>query len=124
VVTAFQKIRHPIWRSGDALQRALDVQILATWTHGLGSPLVGRVLSWGTLALEGLFFLVFWRRLRRWVLLCGVLFHLSIEVMFAIPMFSATMIVSYLVFLTDEEARAVVARLPWPLRRASAATSQ
>lgn len=120
-VTALQKLRHPLWRSGDALQQALDAQIQATWAHGLGSPFVGRALSWGTLALEGLFFLVFFRRFRRWVLAAGVLLHLSIEVMFSITLFSATMLVSYLAFSTDEEARKVVGWVSSRLRRAPGA---
>jgi hypothetical protein len=117
--TAVQKSRHSLWRSGDALQQVLDAQMLATWTHGVGSPIVGRVLSWGTLAVEALFFLVFWKRFRPWVLAAGVALHLSIEVMLAVPMFSAVMLVSYLTFLDDDEARAIASRLSRPFVRRS-----
>jgi Vitamin K-dependent gamma-carboxylase len=119
--SVIHKLQEPAWRSGEALGRAFQAQTVSRLPGGLGSPALEHALTWGTIALEGLFFLVFFRRLRPWVLLGGCLLHLSIEAMFMVPLFSATMLTTYLTFLTDEEARRIVAWAMRPFSRARAA---
>lgn len=114
VLSAVQKVQERPWRTGDALRLALDAEVVSNVRGGLGSPAIEHALTYGALALESLFFLVFWRRLRPWVLACGLLLHLSIEAVFTIPLFSATMLVTYLAFFTDAEARRVVGWLSRP----------
>lgn len=114
VTSAVHKIQDRAWRSGEALRLALDARVVSNVSGGLGSPALEHALTWGTLVLEGMFFFVFWKRLRPWVLACGLLLHLSIEAMFSIPVFSATMLVTYLAFLEDGQARRVVGWLSRP----------
>lgn len=117
VTSVIHKLQEPLWRSGEAVRFALDAKSLSNVSGGLGSTSLEHALTWGTLVLEGLFFLVFWKRLRPWVLAAGVLLHLSIEAIFRIPMFSGVMLVTYLTFLTDEEARRVTGWLARPFSR-------
>lgn len=107
VTSVWHKLQSPAWRSGEALHLAMKAQTVSRLPEGLGSPAIERALTFGTLALEGLFFLVFWRRLRPVFLVGGLLLHLTIEATFTVPMFSATMLISYLAFLTDAEAKRV-----------------
>ena len=111
------KVAQPIWRSGKAITKALDAPTVSRFVGGLGSEGLERALTYGTLALEALFFLVLWKRARPWVLAAGVLLHLSIEALMIVPMFSATMLVSYLALLDDDEARAIVRKVRGFARR-------
>ena len=109
--TFFLKVKEPIWRSGGAISKALDAPTMSRVVGGLGSEGLERALTYGTLVVEALFFLVLWRRFRPWVLVAGVLLHLSIEALMIVTIFSATMLVSYLALLGDEDVKAILRRL-------------
>ena len=118
--SALTKLANERWRSGWALRDVLASPIYAEWPAYIDSFPIIAVLTWGTVLFEASFpVLVAARRLRPWVLVAGVVFHLSIELSMTIPMFSAVMIVSYAAFLDDatlQRALAKVsstARAPW-----------
>ena len=53
--------------------------------------------TWSTLLVEmALASLVFWKPARKWVLLCGILLHATIEYRFNIPMFAFICVAQYL----------------------------
>jgi hypothetical protein len=63
-----------------------------------------RALTWGTLAVElALACLIWVRRLRPWVLLAGVVFHLAIEWSMALALMQWVMIGAYAVFLDEQQ---------------------
>jgi hypothetical protein len=79
-------------------------------------------LTYGTLLFElGFPLAIWWRRYRPWLIAAGVTFHVGIDLAMVIPIFSATMILSYLAFLDDDETETLVRALtPWRRRRPGA----
>ncbi|MBN9501791.1 MAG: hypothetical protein BGO01_06290 [Armatimonadetes bacterium 55-13] len=74
--------------------------------------------TYGTLAVElALGTLVFYRPLRKWVLLCGLLMHGFIEYSMNIPLFSFLMCSTYIAFYEGEEVNRWAKRLGERLRR-------
>jgi hypothetical protein len=110
--SCFAKLRYPGWRQGTAMRDVLASPVFSEWPIDAVPWVFSAVLTWGTLLFEFGFPLgVFQPRLRRWALLAGVLFHLGIDLTMKIPMFSAVMLASYVLFLKEDEARAVLKRL-------------
>jgi len=105
----WDKVQGATWNDGTAVSYALRVSDLAALpVPGFLShaPVVVNLLTFGTLAIElGLGILVWNRRLRRWVLLVGVGFHLAIVWAIRVGFFSAGMLVLYVAFVDPEWAR-------------------
>jgi hypothetical protein len=100
------KMSNSSWRSGEAVSRILDSTRFAAFGGGFDDfPLLERLMTWGTLLIEGLFLLVLMKKYRPWVLAAGVGLHVGIEVLMKIPMFTAVMLVSYVALLDDSEVR-------------------
>ncbi len=99
------KVGNAVWYKGVALREVLASPVFAEWpTYLQVGPLVW-FMTYSTLVLELAFPLLVWfKRVRPYLLISGVLFHLSIDVMMVIPIFSYIMIASYPAFLTDAEA--------------------
>jgi hypothetical protein len=73
----------------------------------LGEPPVTVVTTYGTLIVEfALATLVFYRPLRKWVLLAGIMLHGWIEYSMNIPLFSYLMVSMYVTFYEGEEVSA------------------
>jgi len=110
--SAFSKLHNSRWLQGRALRDVLASPVFAEWPTWLGFwPLV-YAMTWGTLVFElGFPSLVWFRKLRPWLLLAGVGFHMGIDVLMIIPMFSYVMIVSYGAFLDDDLAGRLLAFL-------------
>jgi hypothetical protein len=71
-------------------------------------------MTWGTLLFEFAFPTLVWFRRTRWVLLAsGVVFHIMIDVLMIIPMFSWIMIVSYASFIEDRDVHRVLRWFGW-----------
>jgi hypothetical protein len=109
--SCFSKLRHARWRHGVAIQDVLSSPLFSEWPVDLSfSPLLRAMLTWSTLLFEFGFPIAVWHpRTRLFALVLGVVFHLGIEITMIIPMFSAIMIVSYALFLTDREAARALA---------------
>lgn len=99
----FSKIRQPRWLEGMALRDVLASPVVAEWPTYVDAPWVW-ALTYLTLLFEIAFPLLVWfRRFRMPILLSGLAFHTGIELTMTIPLFSAVMVSSYPVFLTDRE---------------------
>jgi hypothetical protein len=102
------KLKHEGWQRGLAMREVLASPPFAEWPMQVDGWL-SALLTWSTLLFELGFPIAVWiPKLRRWALALGVVFHLGIEISMKIPMFSAIMIVSYALFLKDDEARRVL----------------
>lgn len=110
------KIGQPHWQDGSALRAVLASPRLAEWPVEIDFyPLIA-LLTWGTLVFELCFPLyIFRERARHLLLLVGVGFHVGIDVLLNIPMFTPIMLVNYAVLLKDDETRKLVqwVKSPW-----------
>jgi hypothetical protein len=99
------KLSNAVWYKGVALREVLASPVFAEWpTYLEVGPLVW-FLTYSTLVFELSFPLLVWfKRLRPYLLVGGILFHISIDVMMVIPIFSYIMIACYPAFLSDAEA--------------------
>ncbi|NUP05934.1 MAG: HTTM domain-containing protein [Polyangiaceae bacterium] len=113
--SAFAKLANERWRNGMALRDVLSSPVFAEWPRYIDiKPLIW-FFTYSTLLFELSFPLGVWfKRYRPYLLLWGVGFHIGIDVTMVIPIFSAIMIASYPVYLTDDEAKWVLARLRSP----------
>lgn len=117
-ITVARKIQEDVWRDGQALRGFLAMPSYATWPMWHGHWPFMKPLTWGTLAFECAFPLLIWfRPFRRWLLLAGIAFHLGIDILMQVPMFSGIMICSYIMFVPDEVSERWVNRLEARLRR-------
>lgn len=105
------KLQGSMWRDGTAVY---IVQQLSEFERFplpdfLHSGWASRWLTWGTMALEGLFpVLVWFKETRLPILATLVLFHLGIEYSMNIQLFEWTMIACSVLFLKEQEIRAPV----------------
>jgi hypothetical protein len=98
------KLSNTRWRNGVALRDVLSSPVFSEWPSYVDSALIIGFLTYSTLAFELTFpFGIWWRRLRPFLLLWGIGFHVGIDVLMVIPMFSSVMIVSYPAFLSDDD---------------------
>ncbi len=105
------KVMNPRWLHGIALRDVLASPVYAEWPRYFDFFPVVVALTWMTLAFELTFPLLVWfKRWRPWMILWGIAFHVGIDALMIIPVFSAMMIVCYAAFLSDEETRWLVDR--------------
>lgn len=106
VTTVWAKTRGSTWHEGTALSYAFRVEYLDRFplpSFVTDSLLVTNLLTYGTLAIELAVGLLVWnRRLRPWVLLCGVALHLLIDYRIRVGFFSYGVFVLYLAFIPPE----------------------
>ena len=106
------------WLSGIALRDVLSSPVFSEWPHYYDYFPIIVFLTWMTLLFEMAFPLLVWfKKLRPWMILWGIAFHVGIDALMVIPVFSAIMIVSYAVFLTDDEVKWLVVAISRPFRR-------
>ena len=112
ISSGISKLSNERWRHGMALRDVLSSPVFSEWPHYWGFlPFIG-LLTWGTITFEIGFPLVVWfKKVRPWALLAGIAFHLGIDLLMIIPIFSAIMLACYPLYLTDGEAIALVTRL-------------
>lgn len=112
--SGWEKLKGVAWWKGEAIWTVFANAQIARWEMNWISnfPLVITGLTYMTLLWEIYFPAVIWmKKLRPWVLIGGVGLHIGIGVVVFIPYFSALMIVSYVVFLTPDEARRILRRV-------------
>jgi hypothetical protein len=112
------------WLNGEAIYWVLNDTALTRWPYcRVTVPLlVCRLLTWGTLFFEiGFPFFVLFRRLRPWLLLGGLTFHLGILAVTEVGWFSHVTLCWYALFLPAEKVdqffRWVARSLPSRKRR-------
>jgi hypothetical protein len=102
VMSFWWKMKGHAWLNGSALYYATHLNEiqrfpLPGWTQ---NSVVLKLGSWSTLALEfSLGVLMWFRRLRYPLLLLGLLFHLSLEYAFNLPMFQWDVLTAYVLFI-------------------------
>jgi predicted DCC family thiol-disulfide oxidoreductase YuxK len=73
------------------------------------TPFIVKSLTWGTLLIEfSLWTLVWFKELRYWVLLSGILLHMGIEMTMNLPMFEWVIMFSYFAFVEPEDLAKVM----------------
>lgn len=72
--------------------------------HLFDSLAVCQFLSWSTLVIEvALWMLIWFKEIRYWVLLAGLLLHISIDYSMALPIFEMLFVASYVTFIEPED---------------------
>jgi hypothetical protein len=113
LATAFSKMDFSVslfendWITGQSVYWVLNDSELSRWSYGfLPVPmLLCRLAAWGTIAFEfGFALLVWFRRLRPWVLAAGITLHLGILVTMEVGWFSQFTLCYYAVFLRTRAA--------------------
>jgi len=114
LTTVWLKWGGDLWRSGMATYYPNRLQEFERFPvpEFLMNPPFVQITTWGTLLVEfSMVSLVYYRPLRKWCLLGGVMMHLFIEYSMNVPLFSYLMILSYLAFYDGEEVRGFVDRV-------------
>lgn len=104
--TAWAKIKGEAWFDGSAVYYATRLETLKHYTLPwvLDSRPMLMLMTWASLATElALGLLIWFNKTRRPVIVAGILFHLGIEYVMAIPFFEWIMIVLLLNFFQPEE---------------------
>lgn len=105
-VSGWDKLMNGVWRSGEAFAyiQHYDPLFNPAFTSLLESTHIQWICSWLTIVFELAFAALVWfSRTRNYILMLGVLFHFVIIVMLSLPEFGLVMILSYLIFLKDED---------------------
>lgn len=117
-MTAYSKVQEDVWLEGRAIRGFLAMPTYATWPMWHDHWPFMKPLTWGTLAFECAFPLLIWfRPLRPWLLLAGIAFHVGIDVLMQVPLFSWTMICAYIMFVPDETTERWMNALEQKIRR-------
>ena len=117
------KLKGHAWLDGSALFYVVHMHDMARFPipSWLQNAEILKLGSWFTLALEFSLGILIWVRSLRYYLLClGVLFHLSLEYAFNIPMFQWEVLAAYVLFIDPNDLnRALSYVRGWIGRRSS-----
>lgn len=112
--TFWSKIKGDAWFDGSAVYYATRLETLKHYTLPwvLDNKYSLMFLTWSSLLTEvALGILVWFNKTRKPVIIAGVIFHLGIEYVMAIPFFEWIMIVLLLNFFTPEEYASLMMKL-------------
>jgi len=104
LVSGWNKLVSPVWRSGDAIAmiHQMDFVIHPALHGGHAGDAINQAISWSAIAFELAFAVLIWfRKTRGTMLVLGIVFHVIIAVALSLPDFALVMIISYLLFLDD-----------------------
>ena len=102
------------WKAGDAAYYPAQLPefFRFPYPHFLFEMPVVRFFTWGTLVVEFLMgTLVFYRPMRKYILLGGILLHGGIEYTMNVPLFGYLIVSCYITFFDGEEVSAWFARI-------------
>lgn len=105
-ISGWDKLVTESWRTGEAfVMIAQREQHAGVWGSAIiQNGFVCGILSWGAIVFELAFVMLIWfRKFRQPLLIAGVVFHLIIAFTLTLYDFSLVMIVSYFIFLTDDD---------------------
>jgi hypothetical protein len=120
LTTVLQKLQGDLWLNGTAAWYPLQMVEFRRFPlpEFLESGVYIPVATYGTLVIEvALGTLVFFKPLRKYVLLAGIFLHVYIEYRFNIPFFAAIIVTAYLSHYRGEEVSAWFKRLGAKLGR-------
>ncbi len=121
LASVIEKLAYARWREGVALREVLASPLLTEWPIEVNSKPLLWLMTYGTLLFETAFPLaIWWKRARPYLIAAGIVFHVSIDILMTIPIFSYLMISCYAVYLSDAEANALVERCARLFKRKSA----
>lgn len=106
--TVWTKVPGRTWNDGSAVGYALQLRPylrlpIPEWFIDF-VPLMN-LFTWGTLAIELSMAILIWnRRLRPWVMLGGILLHMSIDISLKVGFFSYAMFALYTTFIPEDTA--------------------
>lgn len=97
------------WTSGFILGEAFEhYHGVYAKVFAVHSPAAFRVMALGSLAVEAFMAFGLWfRRMRRIAFAVGMIFHVAIDLLLPVRIFSYVMIASYVVFFDDEELASI-----------------
>jgi hypothetical protein len=131
--TVYWKLLGHTWLDGTALYYVLHLSEFKQFAvPGADNAAIVKLMTWSTLAIEFSLGTIVWiRRFRYWVLLAGVCLHAGIEYALNIPLFSLTIVATYLNFVDPRDLDAAIVRwwgrrfrLPRPLAGDSCSPSE
>ena len=111
--TVWHKIGGSDWIDGTAVYYATRLSSFRIFTIPflLDSILLIKVYTWGTLAIEFCLGAFLWvKEFRIPLIIMGLLFHLSLQLILDIPFFQIIMMAMLLLFVQPEEVRALIQR--------------
>ena len=99
-ISGLDKLMDPKWLNGEALQTVSSLSEYAVnGFQNLNNLHLLTFLSWAAIVFELSFGILIWFKLVRfWVLITGIIFHLFIAIFLSLPDFSLVMLSSYLLF--------------------------
>jgi uncharacterized membrane protein YphA (DoxX/SURF4 family) len=104
----WQKAGNSLWRDGTAVSYSLriqDIHRFATPGFITHSVIITELFTYGTLVTEFALGVLIWNKaFRPWVILAGVLLHLSIDYWILVGFFSYAIFCGYLAFISPETA--------------------
>jgi len=119
--TFYWKLLGHTWIGGTALYYVLHLSEFKQFAvPGADNAAIVRLMTWSALAIEFSLGTIVWiRQLRYWVLLAGVCLHAAIEYALNIPLFSLTIVATYLTFVDPRDLDAARAWMRARLRAAN-----
>jgi hypothetical protein len=111
LATVWAKLQGTTWPDGTAVAYAFRLEDLARFPvpDVMRYVAVAHLLTWAVLAIElSIGLLVWFGRLRPWVLLAGVCLHLGIEYRLRVGFFSWAILASYLAFVPADRAERIL----------------
>lgn len=106
LVSGYDKLMSDVWRSGVAFEYITNLKSLYNpmFDLWLQNKFIQQMLSWTTIGFEFVFVIFIWiERTRLPMLAIGVIFHLFIWFVLSLPDFALIMMISYIIFLKDND---------------------
>ena len=106
LISGLDKLLSETWRSGEAFAyiRHLEFFYNPVLPQGLENSSWNFILSWCTILFELSFVVLIWNRHTRIAtIIIGVIFNLFIWIVLSIPDFAMLMMISFIIFLKDED---------------------
>lgn len=101
-LNAYGKIIQPFWRNGSSMGDVwkmpyyANADFIPSWFL---NPVANLLISWSVILFELLFSILIWYKpLKKPLLITGVLFHIGIALFLSLPDFGLTMIIAYILF--------------------------
>jgi len=113
--TAFYKFQGEMWQNGIAVYYAIlvdEFNVSTLNTFVAKNLYIVVIATYSTLIFEIAFpFLIWFKKTKLFIILIGVMFHLSIWLLMMIDNFSLIMVSSYFIFLSDKEYNVIFNKL-------------
>lgn len=106
LISGIDKLENEHWRSGEIFKLVMNYESMFNpwYIRFLEIPELRWSIAWVTILFELLFFILVKIKRTRLLILCvGILFHILIATMLALPDFAFVMIVTYFLFLDDAD---------------------